>query len=1015
MNTGVARQGRVLGLVALLAMLAIGANAAPPVTVTSVAAGGDHTCALTSDGGVLCWGANDSGQLGNGLLENQLMPVPAAGMSSGVVQVAVGYAHSCALTAFGAVHCWGGNAFGQLGDGTTGSRPTAGPVVGLATGVSSIAAGANHTCALMTAGTVVCWGENGHGELGDGTTTQRSTPVPVNGIPNPVVTVAAGWSHTCAIVTGGALLCWGDNEFGQLGVATAPVQPTPVAPTGLGSGVASVAGGLAHTCAVTTAGAVLCWGNNLHGELGDGTTVTRTSPMVVSGFGDGGAAVTAGAFHTCAVTTGGGALCWGGNADGELGDGSTNGRPTPGQVNGLAAGVSKVSTQNGHACAVTAGGGVVCWGYNLQGNLGDGTTSQRTSPVAVIGLEGSPVLSVRSASPGTGLIAGGQTVTISGNNFATGLAVTFGGAAATGVTVVDSGTVTATTPAHAAGLVDLVVTNPDSQQVTLVGGYRYLAPVLPVDFGGAGRSDIAVFRASTGEWWIHGQADPVTFGQAGDMPVPADYNGDGKAELAIYRPTTSEWTVRGAAPGVFGAAGDIPVPADYNGDGVAEIAVFRPSSGDWIIAGSPSPTYTRWGQRGDIPAPADYNGDGVTEIAVFRPTTGTWYVMNGPTLQWGMWGDVPAAADYDGDGKAEIAVYRPSSGWWYVANGPAACWGAAGDVPVPLDMDGDGKVEFSVFRPSDGTWWGLNATTSAVTSLAWGQTGDEPVGRPPFLPAGPLLKTAGDFDRDGAADLTVFRPTDGHWYTLKSTSGYREWVGVALGQDGDIPVPGVWQATGQQERAVYRPATGQWLLEDGRTFTLGAAGDVPVPADYDGDGIMDLGVFTPATAVWTGLMSKSGYTETQSLTWGAAGDVPVPGDYDGDGHADLAVFTPATGLWRAFNTESGTEVLSLAWGMEGDIPVPADFDGDGKTDLGIYRPSTGWWYGLMSSAGRDPANYESAGWGAPGDIPVAGDYNGDGQVEPAVYRPSNGAWYVMDVMTITGWGAATDLPVLGRK
>ena len=537
-----------------------------------------------------------------------------------------------------------------------------------------------------------------------------------------------------------------------------------------------------------------------------------------------------------------------------------------------------------------------------------------------------------------------------------------------------------------------------------------LLPVVPVDLGGSGKSGIVVFRASSGQWFINGQADPVTFGQAGDIPVVADYNGDGKAELAVYRPSTAEWIVQGQAPFVFGQTGDVPVPGDYNGDGKAERAIFRPSTGEWMIDGQPG--MTMWGMRGDIPVPADFNGDGVTELAVFRPTTGVWYVVGGTTLEWGMWGDVPVPGDYSGVGHAQIAIYRPSTGWWYVANGPFAHWGVEGDLPVTLDVDGDGKTEFVVFRPSDGTWYAYNPTTDATTSVAWGQAGDTPVGEP-HLPYTPVPKTAGDFDHDGTADLTVFRPSNGTWYTLKSTSGYHDWVGVTFGQDGDVPVPGDYQGTGTQERAVYRPSTGQWLLEDGRTFTLGAPGDVPVPADYDGDGIMDVAVFTPGTAQWSVLTSASGFTELKTKVWGQPGDLPVPGDYDADGKADLAVFTPVTGMWTIWGTSAQAPLMTVQWGMSGDIPVQADYDGDGKTDLGIYRPSTGYWYGLMSTTGY--TNFQYVLWGAVGDIPVPGDYNGDGRAEPAVYRPSNGAWYVMDVMTIMGWGAATDVPILGRK
>jgi hypothetical protein len=702
---------------------------------------------------------------------------------------------------------------------------------------------------------------------------------------------------------------------------------TPTAVNGLGSGVASLAAGTIDTCAVTIAGAVLCWGGNAHGELGDGTQVDRSIPTATLGLTSGVAAVAAGLDHTCALTTGARMFCWGYNLFGQVGDGSGSEFVlAPAPVAGLGSVIAGIAVGGEHTVAVTEAGGVLSWGLNHVGQLGDGTTIDRPLPTAI------------------------------------------------------------------------------------TTGYEAPLPhVVPVDLQGAGFSNTVVFRGVTGQWFVYGSSDVFTFGQAGDIPVVADYNGDGRAELAAYRPATSEWFIPGRQPVVFGQAGDVPVPGDYDGDGKAEIAVFRPSTGDWIIDGQAVPTH--WGQRGDIPVPADYNGDGITEIAVFRPTTGAWWVMGGTTLQWGMYGDVPVPGDYNGDGKAEIAVYRPSDGFWYVANGPMVRWGVADDLPVPLDVDGDGRLEFVVYRPASGQWFALNPTTSVMTSLLWGMSGDEPVGRPPHLPPAPALKTAGDFDGDGWADLTVFRPSTGGWYTLNSTSAYRDWVSVTIGQAGDIPVPGNYQGAGQ-ERAVYRPSTGQWILEDGRTFTLGAPGDVPVPGDYDGDGITDLGVFTPSTATWTALMSKTGYTQPQSMVWGSPGDVPVPGDYDGDGRADLGVFTAATGLWRVFNPDKGIEILSMTWGLEGDIPVQADYDGDGKTDIGVFRPSTGWWYGLFSS--ENYAVWQTVQWGAEGDIPVPADYDGDGKADVAVYRPSAGTWFVMDLFTITGWGTTGDVPVLGR-
>jgi hypothetical protein len=223
--------------------------------------------------------------------------VDVPGLTSGVTAVAAGNEHTCALTTAGGVKCWGGNSHGELGDGTTTGHTTPADVSGLANGVVAVtAAHAWHTCALTTAGGLKCWGRNFEGQLGDGTITNRLTPVDVSGLTSDVAAVAAGVNHTCAVTTGGGLKCWGRNAEDQLGTETTelcpdlpgpplPCSTTPVNVFGLTSGVAAVAGGIDHSCAVTTAGGVKCWGSNEFGWLGDGTTTNRPTPVAVFGFG----------------------------------------------------------------------------------------------------------------------------------------------------------------------------------------------------------------------------------------------------------------------------------------------------------------------------------------------------------------------------------------------------------------------------------------------------------------------------------------------------------------------------------------------------------------------------------------------------------------------------------------------------------------------------------------------------------------------------------------------------------
>jgi alpha-tubulin suppressor-like RCC1 family protein len=354
--------------------------------VAVISGGSSHTCALTTSGGLKCWGVNLNGQLGDGSTTTRTTAVDVTGLTSGVAAVSTRNNHSCALTAGGGVKCWGLNANGQLGDGSTTTRTTAVDVTGLTSGVAVISAGSAHTCALTTGGGVKCWGMNTNGQLGDGTTTQRTTAVDVTGLTSGVAAISGGSSHTCAITTGGGLKCWGLNTDGQLGDGTTTQSTTAVDVTGLTSGVATVSSGNANTCAIITGGGLKCWGMNTNGQLGDGSTTTRTTAVDVTGLTSGVAAVSARLSHTCALTTSGEAKCWGRNNNGQLGDGTIAFRLTAVDVVGLTSGVAVVSSGERYTCALTTGGGVKCWGLNTSGQLGDGTTTQRSTAVDMTGL-----------------------------------------------------------------------------------------------------------------------------------------------------------------------------------------------------------------------------------------------------------------------------------------------------------------------------------------------------------------------------------------------------------------------------------------------------------------------------------------------------------------------------------------------------------------------------------------------------------------------------------------------------
>jgi alpha-tubulin suppressor-like RCC1 family protein len=349
----------------------------------AITAGTSHTCALTVAGGVRCWGDDEYGQLGDGGTGDGVIP-PALDALAGAQAIAAGGAHTCALTAAGGVRCWGFNGVGQLGDGTTASRAIP-PASDVLTGVKAIAAGTAHTCALTTAGGVRCWGNNSNGQLGDGTTTSRATP-PATDVLTGVAAISAGGAHTCALMIGGGVRCWGQNVFGQLGNGTTDDMSAPPASDAL-TGVAAVSAGASHTCVVTTAGGVRCWGRNLDGELGDGTYASLSTPPIADVL-TGARAVAAGLNFTCALTTAGGVRCWGYNSNGNLGDDTAINvdRLSPPAFDVLG-GAGAIAVGAGHTCALMSGGGVRCWGANMDGQLGDGLfpTDSLRPPAADLG------------------------------------------------------------------------------------------------------------------------------------------------------------------------------------------------------------------------------------------------------------------------------------------------------------------------------------------------------------------------------------------------------------------------------------------------------------------------------------------------------------------------------------------------------------------------------------------------------------------------------------------------------
>ncbi len=315
-----------------------------------------------------------------------------------------------------------------------------------------------------------------------------------------------------------------------------------------------------------------------------------------------------------------------------------------------------------------------------------------------------------------------------------------------------------------------------------------------------------------------------------------------------------------------------------------------------------------------------------------------------------LWNDNQQTVLLDTD-RAISSFGEDENGELYVVNLGGTVDRILGQKPASSDFNGDGMTDQSVFRPSDGTWYTRHSQTGAITTRAFGIDGDIPAPE--------------DYDGDGRTDLSVYRPSNATWYTFTSLAN---------------------------------------------TFTatqIGTTGGVPAPADFDGDGKGDVALFTPSTGGWE--IRRSGDGGTSTALWGTESDIPVAADYDADGKADVAVWRPSDGTWYTINS-SDSGLVSLPFGATGDIPLPADYKGDGSADHAVYRPSSGAWYIREISGGSAVAN-----WGTAGDIPVPGDYDQDGLDDIAIFRPSTGAWWVIGslrgITQYPAWGVANDLPI----
>jgi alpha-tubulin suppressor-like RCC1 family protein len=357
--------------------------------VESADGGGSHLCALSTTGGITCSGYNGRGQLGDGHRTTQSTPAsPVVGLEA-VTSIAAGGTHSCAVVQ-GSVQCWGRNNNGQLGDGSNVDRSVPVRVEGVA-GAVEVVAGINHTCAMLADGTAMCWGDNVSGQLGNESLFERRAVagpvIDVDRAPLDRITqLAAGGEHTCALLDDGIVTCWGDNGSGQLGMricSSGCVAPGPVA---LPQAAREIAVGYRHSCALLADQTVMCWGGDDYGQLGNGRLpmgepLNSSAPVAVTDLAGIEHIFSHGHF-TCAIASDGSARCWGAGEAGQLGGGSISNRAAPGDFVSGVTGATEIASGELHACAIAASG-LQCWGVSELGQVGDGYGGDATMPTLV--------------------------------------------------------------------------------------------------------------------------------------------------------------------------------------------------------------------------------------------------------------------------------------------------------------------------------------------------------------------------------------------------------------------------------------------------------------------------------------------------------------------------------------------------------------------------------------------------------------------------------------------------------
>ncbi len=680
----------------------------------------------------------------------------------------------------------------------------------------------------------------------------------------------------------------------------------------------------------------------------------------------------------------------------------------------------------------------------------------------VLVLESGPTLS--SVTPTTGPTAGGTAVTLTGTNFQEGATVSFGGSAATGVTVVNSTTITATTPAHAAGAVNVAVTNPTGQSGTLISGFTYGSPTAPtlssvappsgpttggtavaltgtnfvtgatVSFGGSAATNVTVGNSTslTATTPAHAAATVDVTVTNPDMQSGTLTNGFTYTAVGAPPPTLSSVappsgpTAGGTAATLTGTNFVTGATVSFGGSAATNVTVVNSTT---ITATTPAHAATTVNvmvtnpdsQSGTLPAGFTYTAAtaiNFMQVAAAVPQTSqsTVAVTYSAAQTAGNlnvvvvgWNDatrlVSSVADSKGNayalavGPTVHSAAGLSQAIYYARNIAAA---AAGSNTVTVTFTGAAVypdiriLEYSGLDPTaplDGTAAGTGSSaTSSTPALTTTNAND-------------LLFAANTVSTSTAAPGTGFTSR------------------VITNPDGDIAEDRLVTTTGSYSATASLNPAGQWVMQ--LVAFKAAAGGVTAPK---------IGIFRPATGTWYLDVKGDGRFDNcvldKCIPWGGTGDTPVVGDWNGDGKTKIGIFRPSNGTWYLDVNGDGhfdNCVLDkcIPWGGTGDTPVVGDWNGDGKTKIGIFRPSTGTWYLDADGSGRLDCTVDKCiPWGGSTDIPVVGDWNGNARTKIGIFRPANGTWYLdvngdglfdnCVVDKCIPWGGLTDKPVIGK-